>query len=210
AGFYMDYKDLQQVVTGLSGSFLPTVVNAGQAEIKGIELEVTALPTENLRLGFNAAWIDATFTELASADNIYPELGQEDPTQPGLLVRDLSGKKIPRVPETKLVMSAEYAKPLANGNTLGFGANYTWRSEVYWTIFNNEGVDQASYGLLNMQGYLESQDGAWRFSAFARNVLDERYFVQGGQTPKGVIPVPAATGKLGTPRTYGVSVSYLF
>jgi iron complex outermembrane receptor protein len=210
AAFFMDYEDLQQTVTGLSGSFLPTVVNAGQAEITGIELEVTVLATDHLRLGFNGTWLDATYTELFSADNVYPELGTPDPTQPGLNVRDLSGNMISKVPEWKFVISPEYIRPLDNGLTLGLGVNYMWQSEVFWNFFNNPGIEQESYGVLNLNGYLESQDGTWRFSAFARNALDERYFVDGGQTAAGVIPVPAASGKLAPPRTYGVSVSYQF
>lgn len=207
--FYMDYTDLQQNVFGLAGSPFPKIQNAGQAEIKGAELEVEALIAQRLRLNLSGTWLDAEYTELRTADNIFPELGERDPST-GLNVRDLSGNRLPRSPRWQFSASGEYTLPLSDRRSAVLRADYSWRSHVFFSMYNHEAVAQDAYGLLNLYAAVEDNDETWRLSAFVHNALDERYRNLVIPTGIGLAPVPLMTGTLGPPRMYGVSLEYRF
>ena len=64
AAFYTDYKDLQLLVSGPPriGAFIET---AGEAEIKGVEVELSVRPADGWLISASAGYIDPEFTELA-------------------------------------------------------------------------------------------------------------------------------------------------
>lgn len=62
--FYQEYKDIQLTTTRPDPTFgipLPSIENAGKAEMKGVEIEYTFLPTDNLRFMGSIAYLDADF-----------------------------------------------------------------------------------------------------------------------------------------------------
>ena len=65
--FYMEYKD-QQVNSFQAdeGGASSVVLNAGELEIKGLELELTALLTDGLRLMLNYGYTDAEYNKFLS------------------------------------------------------------------------------------------------------------------------------------------------
>ncbi len=207
AGFFMDYQDLQQNVFGLGGGFLPRILNSGEAEIKGIELEVEATLGEHWRFNFAGTWLDAEFTELRTADNIQPELGVVDPTT-GLNVRDLSGNPLPRAPELQINTGIEYETNLSNFLILSVGVDYSWRDDATFTIYNRDTSSQDSYGLLNAFINLQTTDGRWDITAFGQNLEDERYVLNRSETAAGLAPVADTRSSFGAPRMYGISVEY--
>ncbi len=208
SAFYMDYKDIQQNIFGLGGSFTPTVLNAGQAEIKGLELELDALVTEHLRFGFSGAYLDSEIKELRTADPLFQELGVPD-SLAGVNIRDLAGNVLPRSPKLKMTVSGEYTRPIFDSLQGAVRLEYSWQDKIYFSAFNHEGLSQNSYGLLNLHASLESADGYWSMSVFAHNVLDERYF-NNGLVATGVAPIPVREMSFGEPRMYGVSLSFNF
>ena len=109
--FFMDYESLQLNVFGIDGDFLPQVLNAGDAEISGLELELEldAFVSDELRIRVAAAYLDAEMTKSRTADPIFPELGDVDPTT-GLNVRDLAGNRLPRAPKWKIAVSRHIYK----------------------------------------------------------------------------------------------------
>jgi len=200
AAFHMDYRDLQQNLVVFNpelGLALPSVENAGQATIAGVELEVEALVGDHLQLAASGTWLDAKYDALRSADPVFPELGE----------RDLAGNRLVRAPEWQFSLSAEYKAPLADGWVGALRADYQWQSEVFFTYFNHALNRQGDYGLLNVSGRIETDDGRWRVSAFARNLLDERY-VTNALTAQ--IPETQLFGNVGPPRMYGLSLEYRF
>ena len=201
--FFSDYKDQQQNVFGLGGSIFPSVQNAGQSEILGIELELEAMPTDNLRFGLTGSYLDAEFTELMTADPVYPELGAPDPTT-GLNVRDLSGMRLPRA--SKWQFSTYFDFSIALSDNLGgfLRVDYSWRDEFFFSIYNHANDRQDGYGLLNVNVGMNGNDGNWRLTAFARNLSDERYFV----ATENNSFIGQFIGFLGEPRTYGVKLSF--
>lgn len=94
--FYTVYKDFQvQIFDQTSGQLSPPLIltNAGKAETKGVELDVSFAATNNLRLNFNAAYIDAKFKEYLGAPCYYPDSSGIVPAGSACF-QDLNGNNI--------------------------------------------------------------------------------------------------------------------
>ncbi len=206
--FYMDYTDLQQSIFGEGERALPKTSNAASSKIKGIEAELEAFVTDQFRVSASGTWLDATYSDLKTSDALFPELGEFNPAT-GLNVRDLSGNRLVRAPEWQFSFTGEYTIPLQGEWQAVLRTDYYWQDAVFFDFFNNDLLKQGAYGLLNLYGAIETEDGRWKFAAYARNLLDERYF--GNKlTSIGGAPVPVHSGNIGTPRMYGVSLSHQF
>ena len=193
--FYYDYTDLQiQDVENNN-----TVVrNAAKAEILGLELEGVALLTNNLKIDFGFVWLDAEFSDGALVD----------PKAPGLGIQELNGKKLPRAPEIKFVLGAQYTVELGSGASIVMRADYAWQDEVYFSAFNVDMLSQDSYGWGKAKVTYNFQDQHWALAAFIDNISDEAVATNG--TFNGDIIDSTATGNLAPPRTYGVELYYRF
>ncbi len=205
-GFYADYTNLQQNVFGSEGSILPSIQNAGGARIKGLELETEFLVAEGVRFNFAGTYLDAKFTELQSGDALFPELGALDPVS-GINVRDLAGNRLVRTPKLQFNAGAEYSRNVGKAMIATLRADYQWQSHMFFNFFNHDLVDQGAYGLLNLSAVIESEDGIWQVGAYARNILDERYFSHGFTSG---LAVNLNQVNIGAPRTYGISLMRRF
>jgi iron complex outermembrane receptor protein len=199
SAFYYDYKDLQVLsVNQQAGSTVPTLGldNAADAEIKGIELEATALPTDWLDLGLNLGILDAKYKNYLSGA-IDPVTG--DP-------RDFSGNRLPGAPKFTLSTFAQVTIPVGAFET-------RWRAEYNYTgkkYYNNAQSDLISsgegYGLLNLRATLADPAKGWELAAWARNVTGKAYIVDATDT-SGFGFVPRYYGERAT---YGVELSFRF
>jgi iron complex outermembrane recepter protein len=199
SAFYYDYTDLQVLsVNRQAGSTVPTLGldNAADAEIKGIELEATALPTDWLDLGLNLGILDAKYKNYLSGA-IDPDTG--DP-------RDFSGNRLPGAPKFTLSTFAQVTIPVGDFET-------RWRAEYNYTgkkYYNNAESDLISsgegYGLLNLRAALADPAKGWELAAWAKNVTGKAYIVDATDT-SGFGFVPRYYGERAT---YGVELSLRF
>jgi len=194
AVFHYDYSNLQ--VNVVEGVALVTR-NAAKAKVDGVELEMTALPVDGLRLAANVTYLDARYSDFESIDNLYPELG----------LQNLKGNRLNYSPEWKLNGEIGYTFETGIGNiTPRF--NVTWVDKIYFRQFNLDVMSQASR--TNVDAFLgyESPDGLWSASAYVTNLTDDTY-VAGATVSAGVVGFPIL-GQYGPPRTYGLSVTRRF
>jgi iron complex outermembrane receptor protein len=184
--FYSKYKDIQQTIADPAVQF--RVANAGDAELKGFELEITAAPTAGLRF-------DAAVGYTASKFKNVP-----------VLVGPINGNRLPFSPEWTVSVGAEYAIPLAGG-TLTPRVDYRMQSQVYFTAFNLPLEEQGDYGLLNARLSWTDADERFNIAIYGQNLTDTEYYTfgQNALATQGV-----AYNYLGRPREYGVSVGYRF
>ena len=154
--FDMDFSNRQGPRLVASGnSAMVIIVNNGDVDISGFELDATLAVTDNLSLFALTGYTDA---ELA------------DPVPPNNL--NLAG-----IPELSYNVGLRYATELAGGE-LSFNLNYTWRDERHSTpgIGREDTHIQADYGLLN--GYVQYVFGAdreWTVALSGSNLTDEDY-----------------------------------
>lgn len=195
-GFYTDYTDLQIVRFGppLDGSSpfgVFTTINAESARIIGLELEATALITENLQINGNYTHTDAEYT-----DFIFP----------GPPPVDLSGRRMLRTPDNKLNIAAQYSMP-APGGMLLFDLSYSYLSDQDDELQpdpNAERLIIPSYSLVDAFVTYEHSASGLSVKLWGDNLTDEVY-------PKSLYNIgPAQIAAFGNPRTYGVTLEKRF
>lgn len=169
AGFYYDYKDMQirvgRIPIGADGSPIPgeppfyTTLNAGKAEIYGLETELSAYITDHLRFDLNAGYLHAKFDEYNSIDDSGAPV-------------DYSGNTLPRAPEFSGAV-ALVLDDLAIGSATGsVRLEYQYRGDAFDNADNLYVLPSTKF--LNL---LASVDvGQWRLWAGGRNLTNEKYF----------------------------------
>lgn len=186
AAFYMDYTDLQVFVSSADTTAGLFVDNAGEAEIKGVEMEFFYAPTDNFDLTATYAWLDT-------------ELGENDiPTAE-------EGNVLTRSPENSASIAAQYYMPMGNLGSLLLRADYTYQDKVYFQLGNPEVSTQDAYGLVNLRAALQADSG-WEVALWVKNAADEDYWVHAFDSSFG--SDLGASSIQGDPRMYGVTARY--
>lgn len=192
AAYFYDYEDMQLLRSG--AGILNILDNAGQATIKGFEVDVHLLPTDALDIGGSISFTNAEFDRYDSLDVVRPELG----------IQNLSGNQLPRVPEWAFKLWAEYAIEVGGAGILTSRLDYYWRDETFYSAFNDVAQGLAeSFGRVNALLKFESLDGRWHADAFVNNIgdNDDLYY----RRPMGLLNTPTS-GATTAPRTFGVRV----
>ena len=177
------YQLTQNVRSGQNTT--SATVNAGDADIFGLEAEVQARPqaAEGLTLTLNYAWTDTEFQRgfdqnqgvlLDAADDgmINCSTGDQFPEVDGCtsLFGDIKGKRIPRTAKHQLFADAEMRRPFGNGDWNWFiGANLTYESSKFAQVHNEAETGDAT--LINMRLGLVSD--RYSIRVWGRNLSGE-------------------------------------
>jgi iron complex outermembrane receptor protein len=166
--FTMDVKDFQGQTCGpnAQGTITCTARNVPKLTTRGVELEVFGRPTERLTVNLSADYNPAK----------YPT-GTLDETG-----ADLGGTQLTYATREKATLSVEYGLPIANGYTVSFGADATYRGKISEYPRLSSVFIVPSSTLANLRVALKSSSN-WTLAAFVRNVGRENY-------PREVYPTP--------------------
>lgn len=132
AVFWTDYDDLILTISGqppLFASFVENV-NAGEAEVKGVELDVIGMIGDSATLTFNYAYLDTELNDVIVPDDSFLLSG---PPASAVDLRgvDISGMTyIPFAPESAWSLAYDQSWALGSGS-LDLHMNYSWRDEVF-------------------------------------------------------------------------------
>jgi iron complex outermembrane recepter protein len=196
SAFQYDYSNLQQQVFVLGGI---VTVNAAEARIQGLDLDIQARPVENLDLALSASWLDPKFTS-------YPDAPIYELAPNGALITpaagDASGFSTPQAPKFSLNASATHTLDTAVG-TFYSTASVNYRDTMYADFFEDVSVKERT--LVNLTERWEAADGQLSASLWIKNLLDERY-----DNSISLLSPVGLVGQVGAPRTYGVTVGYKF
>ncbi|HEX6099300.1 MAG TPA: TonB-dependent receptor [Thermoanaerobaculia bacterium] len=206
AAFYGKYKDIQVSTftafdsngDGVEDSFFGNFLNAGNATMKGIEVEFdqsfATLDWFNVS-GF-ASYLDLTPDEFL------------DENRDGFVDTQV----ITNAPEWTAGLRLNFDFPVAGG-LLTASAGGAYRSDA--TLTNEGGsfagqpvrpIRQDAYTVYDAWVSWLSPDAKWRFGLNAKNLSDEAYLTNGYNIPAlGVL-----TGSYGAPRTVLATVEYRF
>lgn len=206
--FYQQYKDIQLTTTRPDPTFgipLPSIENAGKAEMKGVEIEYTFLPTDNLRFMGSIAYLDAEFKEYLS------EI--PDPNGGGQIMIDRSDEPMPRAPKWTAYVAVDY-----NINTDAMGTiTPTFLVRYIDEIYG--GFDRDSFYVsdevsIPEETFYETRltwrlpDERTTITAWVKNLTDIDDHEQGGVPTVGV--ARTTTQGYAPPRTYGIDLTYRF
>lgn len=163
AVYYTDYTNLQ--VVNQEG-ITPITVNAGKAEIKGAELDLQALVSENLIITAGLAYTDAKYVEI---------------TDPFATINVDS--KFANTPKWSSTLSLDYTVDLSNDGTLALHGDWNFNSKIYNNAENTPELTQPSVHLLNATATYSHPGDQWSLVAGVRNITDERYLISGFDQP---------------------------
>ncbi|WP_296250967.1 TonB-dependent receptor [uncultured Stenotrophomonas sp.] len=194
--FYSNYSDFQARVSQDVGTF--PVLNAAKLNIKGIELEGSALLGESTTLSAQLGWMDAKYDSFEDF-RLDPSYAGYDPT--------VNHDHVPFSPDVTARVALQHVFSLGDNGSLTFGGDVSYRSDTWLSVDNRKVLSQDAYTLLGAYGVWDSSQLTWQVRAGVRNLTDKQYKTEGQEFASvGNIQ----TAYYGLPRNWYVSVRYNF
>ncbi len=179
AAFYSEYNDLQtSIFQGISFS----VKNAASSEVEGIEVDWLFQMTDAIRVGVNAAYLDASYGDFKDGPCTAIQLDADGAcgSPAGATGNDLTG--------TRTVLASDWSGnafidvriPMGNLEWFG-GVDVNYRSE-----FDSAG-DADPYDVIDSYTKVNARIGLigqnWEVMAYGRNIFDEAALQGSFDTP---------------------------
>ncbi|HEY0112181.1 MAG TPA: TonB-dependent receptor [Allosphingosinicella sp.] len=201
AAFHNDYRNFQARVSGTDEvNGVPTavlsVINAGELEIRGAELEAALTPVEGLLLDAQIGYLDAEYKEFA--DVRFPG-GSRAFQTPAF------------APDWTIRLGAQYTFDLQGSGNVTIGGQSRYRSETALAVDNTvingtvgtttrvEGLFQEGFWMHDARIVWEDEDRKFSIGLYAQNLTDKVYKTE-GQEFSSVSNI--RTVYFGAPRTF--------
>jgi iron complex outermembrane receptor protein len=192
--YHTDYEDVQQtefhIVNNIS---ITTVVNQGEADIDGFEMDFKWLPTDNLMVTGSAGLLNWKFKD---PDSI-----------------------LPSAPEKEMSLRVNYFVPSDLGS-FNFDVNYSYRGDMISNVSNGRpdvrqhpAINVDSVGLLGARVTLDLAATDMSISLWANNLTNEEYYLSGLGIYQAAGPGAvwgSSNSGVGAPRTFGIEATYNF
>ena len=198
--FHAAHKDVQvgQFLAGSGGS-LGTTVNAGKADYWGVEVEFTALLTDNLTVNGNVGLLDRKYKSFEIRDPVTDNL-----------VDIAKSARFLYSPDTTANIGLEYRLPPFKIGRLTARVDYSYRSRMYWhasTFLNpyNDFISDGPVGRVDARltlsnlaiGRAKAEVAIW-----GKNLTNEDYLL--GGVDFGALGI--STVGYAEPRTWGIDL----
>ena len=193
--FHMDYKDKQEeqsVYTGVGTGQQTIVVNAGQATIRGLEIDFNWLVSEVFTLNGNLGLLDAEFDELV------------DPATE----TDLSYLELRRAPDLTATIEPVLSFDVGNGVLIARAA-WHYVDDMEMTFMNSPQTHVPAHSTIDAS--LVYTINRFSVSLWGLNLTDDDSWTQGYDVGAGVGSAGFWTyTAVRPPKTYGINLSYNF
>ncbi|HOP19642.1 MAG TPA: TonB-dependent receptor [Amphiplicatus sp.] len=167
AAFTSDYEGIQlNFQQGVS----PTIQNAGNARIKGIEVEAVIAPTPEFTINASVGVMDAYYTDV-----LVPAQVPANPLQAGVF----PDADLPKTPDFKFNISPRYEITLGNNGTVVALVDYTHTSSMWNDTERTYLLQRPKTDILNASLTYREPNGRWNVTVGGTNLTDERYLTTG-------------------------------
>jgi len=180
--FQTDWKNIQfNNLIPVAGTVAAVTSNAGNARIKGFELEAEIVPTSNLHLTGSMSVLDSHYTSVSNLPFFtWPNGFTLGPvTPPTVLPNILTTTPLQRAPKFKFSVGARYALPLANDSKLTFSTDYSWTDQQRSAVTISDQVVMPSFGLLNARLQWDAPGGMTSLAVYGTNLTNQYYLIGG-------------------------------
>lgn len=226
--FFIKYDDKQvgaQLITP-SGIAVGRLLNAGKAEVKGLELDAQWAPNDHWVFGVNYSYLDTKFTDfpfsstsatdavrVGSCERRYDTLQNAK-----LCFFNLKGKALERAPKSSLVAQARWSTPIGAGQGMKFyvEGDVQVQSKRFLDYYNTVVLDAFTEGAVRM-GITSPK---WDALVYVDNVGNDKTVQTGNSNPGDVAqslldptnfsPANTVGVRLPDPRVVGVRFTYRF
>lgn len=193
-GFYQQYKNFQSsawIADPGTGEFNYKTIDGGKATTYGLETSLNVALVKQIEVFGNYAWLNTSF----------------DSTNTDGLEQQYAGNRFALAPEHSFTAGFNAKVNLTKNLQLFVSSSYSYKTHIYFTDANTEGIDQPAYGLLNVTGGLRLAEPNLTLMVYGNNLLDEQYVTSGGNTGS-MFGIP--TFVPGPPRMFGAKVTWAF
>ncbi|EQB10780.1 MULTISPECIES: TonB-dependent receptor [Sphingobium] len=179
-GFHYSFKNLQSSTATPNGNVR---TNIAAAKLKGVDVTATLnlvrTEAQQLSIDVGATFLDSEITKFESSNPVLVtlNLGNDLPAAPNASGHARLVHSITLTPEWRLRSSADV----------------TYKGSEYKRLDNSLSSKTESYALLNLRVELQNIASGISVYGYARNVTDERYFVD----------IAGPSRLVGQPRTFG-------
>jgi iron complex outermembrane receptor protein len=205
--FQSDFKDMQVTVQAPAPApafFSSTVVNAGEAEIDGIEFEATGQVTESLSAKLVVGYLNAEFIEVNDA--VFGNVAEAYDDGFGNTVAPW---EMQNSPDWNGQLGLNYSTDLGGAGSLIISTAVSYRDSTRMFDQTASILDQKAYSLWDASAVWHSSDEAWTAALHIKNISDKEYRTGGYNFP-ATAGEDAILGFYGAPRTWTASVAYQF
>jgi len=199
--FYYEISDQQLTVVGGINNTVQ-LINADQGEAYGFEIDVEAVPTDNLVV---TGGLSYNKTEIKDDLLLSPGCGTSCTVlDPAVAVGtstffNISGNSFPNAPEWIANATARYSVPVESGEFYAY-TDWAYKGDTNFFLYESVEFFQDGYweGGLRL-GY--ASDRGYDVSVFGRNITDKDALTGG-------IDFTTLTGFINEPRTFGIELRY--
>jgi len=187
--FYTDYDGVQlNIQQGIS----PVYTNAGNAKIKGAELELQSIVGRGLSLNFSGSYIDAYYTYVNPNANI-PQYALPDgttvcPVTVGTIGQAICGIKgngtqldarLPKTPKYKLALFPQYDYTLPSDATVRLIADFTYTAQMFNDSLNTPQLRRPATRMFDASIHYISPNDSYDVAFGGTNLTNDRYIIGG-------------------------------
>jgi iron complex outermembrane receptor protein len=228
-GFWYDYQDLQvfQLQQTPAGYPIAKLVNANDALVYGIELDMGATPFEGVNMTLNASWVESEYLDFKvglpfTVRKQIPGSTKFFPPITFLQEFDYSGNPLIASPHFSVTGSIDYRIPLpqeVGRRGLGYITprfSFSWKDDVFYDATSGQGAlqnfptgtfGQEAFWIFNASLSWLSPEERVEVTGWVHNMTNELYKTQSFDISRGYNIILDA---FADPRTYGITVSLAF
>jgi iron complex outermembrane receptor protein len=194
--FYNLYHDMQvtQNITYTDGKNSASIVNAGAARTKGVEVELTAVPVESLTLTAYFAGLDARYTKY--------DTFVLNPVTDQTVAISYAGNRLMNSPKWSGGAGVSYGVAVGSGKAV-LSAQDNFTTSKY-TAFDDAPQELVGFiNLINATVNWMPQDERWSVGLYGRNLADRKYYGQ-----KLYLAGTFAIASVGAPLEFGLDLKF--
>jgi iron complex outermembrane recepter protein len=183
--FRSEFTDMQ--TSQFDGGISFIVTNAGEAVVKGLEIDSRWAITNDLLMRGGAALIDFTYTKFENG----PCSFNQTPNASNFC--DHSGKTREFVPELQGNVGWDYSIHFSNGLKLVNTLDVIYSDKYFTTPDLEPEMEQSSYVKLNARIGLSGSDDKWELALIGKNLTDETVVTYANGLPLATILTRSTT-----------------
>ena len=168
------------------------LANAGKQSTDGVEVELTWLPIDGLRIGFAATWLDPLYDSFTGA------LGPDGPM-------DLSGEKPSGIPDLSTNTNISYSFDLLGAYSY-VRLEHVYEEDVQVVDNIPSSIAGREVNTVNASAGMSWSNGM-EFNLWGRNIFDDEYLLSAFPS---VAQAGSVSGYPNQPATYGLTLKYNF
>jgi len=148
----------------------PVVQNAGDARIKGFEIEAVAAPVRGLTLNASLGYVDSYYTSVDPEAMVAPSVDQ---------VGVYKGASLPKTPKWKVNVSPRYEFRMGDMGSIILLGDYTHTTRLKNDTEGTYLLMRPAIDIVNASATYRTPNGHWELTVGGTNITNTRYLVTG-------------------------------